>query len=162
LLGDQGAGQIVPPGTADERMAQRLPQVGSDAHREAHALQVIRANDGDCLDDGRGGKARRVDRRVGDGEHFTGEGGIGRDELAQLVKLHVLVVGQLQDANGDLGKWRQAKMRPWRNDGRLRGGVGGHTYFVGWNADNDNQKLLSGRRGGKLCRLAESVSGRKA
>jgi hypothetical protein len=37
------------------------------------------------------------------------------DEMSsQLVQLHVLVVGQLEDANGNLRKRRQAKMSPWR------------------------------------------------
>jgi hypothetical protein len=65
----------------------------ADADGEAHSLKMICAENGDGLEDSLSGKAGGIDDRVGDGEDFTGEGGVRGDELAELVELDILVVG---------------------------------------------------------------------
>ncbi len=97
------------------RMEGRLSapfKISPHANGDAHALQVIGAQHGDGMLDAGDWKARRVEERVCDGQHFTGERGIRGDQLAQLVQLHIFIGGQLQHPDGNLWKRRQMQMGP--------------------------------------------------
>jgi hypothetical protein len=130
---DQGARQVMPPDIADERMVERPAEIGTDADREAHALQVISAQYGNGLEDRMGRKSWGVDKRIRDGENFAGERSVRGDELAQLVQLHILIIGELQHADRDHGKRGQAQMCPGWLDGLdwLRLAVHGDSFQAG-------------------------------
>ena len=136
---DQCARQVMPPNVTDERMMERLAEIGTDADRKAHALQVISTQNGNGLEDRMGRKSRGVDERIRDGENFTGERSVRRDELAQLVQLYILIVGKLQHADSDHGKRGQAKVCPGWLDGLdwLRLAVHGASLqaVIGWPLD---------------------------
>ena len=79
LIGDQGTGQVVAPDGAHGGLVERFAHVPAHAYGQAEALQVIGAHHRDGLQDAAGGKARRIQERVRDREHFAGEGRIGGD-----------------------------------------------------------------------------------
>ena len=72
---------------------------------------------------GRGIRSRRRVDRTGAGGFAVED--VGRDEIAELAHLHIFVVCQLQDADGHLGKGRQAQIGPGQRGGlpefRLQG-----------------------------------------
>ena len=116
LVGNQGTGQVVAPDSSHARLVQRFAHVRAYAHCQTEPLQVIGAQHRDSLQDAAGGESRSIEQRIRDGKNLAGKGRVGRDQLAQLVQLHVLLVGQLQNPEGDLRKRRKAEMGPGRNN----------------------------------------------
>ena len=111
-LRDQSTCQVVAPQVAHCRRTHRLAKIGAHAHGDAHALQPRGAKHGDGLHDARRRVSRRVERRIRNSENLAGKRGVRGDECAQLVQLDVLFIHQLQHTNRDLGKRRQAQVRP--------------------------------------------------
>ena len=92
-LGHNGTSQIVAPEAEHGGKAHGFAEIGSNGNGDTEALKVRGAEDGDRLHNAAGREARGVEERIGDGKHFTGESGIGGDQVADLVKLDVLIGG---------------------------------------------------------------------
>ncbi len=112
LLGDKGAGEIVPPDGLHGRCAHGFAEIRADTNSDADSLNATSAKTRYGLQNAGGGDARRIKRRIGYGEHFTGEGRIGTDEAAELMQRHFVSIGQLHDANRDLRKGAEAEIGP--------------------------------------------------
>ena len=97
---------------AHGRIAHGLAQIRPDAHGDAHPLQRVGAEHGYSLQNRRRRIARRIEQGIGDRQNLARERRVRGDQIAQLVQLHILIVGQLQDSHGDLRKRRKAKIRP--------------------------------------------------
>ena len=112
LICDQRTGQTVAPYRTQRLVVECVAHVGSYSDRKRKPFDAVGAKDCNRLQNTVDRNPACVERRIGDGQDFTRECRIGRDQVTEPAQWYVFLVGQLQNTDSDQRKGRNAKMGP--------------------------------------------------